>query len=204
MVKYYQGLPIKSMLYTVAMSMYYSNSDDDLIFSMLFAKKPVLRLPPSLREQMRKPLGFVFPNEQETLDHIKKTNPKMVIGVGDVVTSSLQKIGYTPNIGILDFKTRRDNYFLKTPSGKTYVNTPGEINREAVVALKVLITESLELDKKNNLYIEGEEDLLALPAILFAPINSVVLYGQFNLGVVFTKVTKEKKDIVKAMLLQFD
>ena len=51
--------------------------------------------------------------------------------------------------------------------------------------------------------VKGEEDLLALPAILFAPLNSVVLYGQIDLGVVMVEVTEEKKKGVEEILKKF-
>jgi len=42
-------------------------------------------------------------------------------------------------------------------------------------------------------HIKGEEDLLTLPAVLFAPLDSVVCYGQPGKGMVLVKVTEEKK-----------
>jgi len=41
--------------------------------------------------------------------------------------------------------------------------------------------------------VTGEEDLLALPAIVLAPLGSVVLYGQYDKGVVINEVTEELK-----------
>jgi hypothetical protein len=41
--------------------------------------------------------------------------------------------------------------------------------------------------------IDGEEDLLALVAVLYAPEKSLVVYGQPNEGMVVVEVTKEKK-----------
>lgn len=53
------------------------------------------------------------------------------------------------------------------------------------------------------LLVDGEEDLLALPAIVHAPIGGVVYYGQPQQGLVEVMVTEEKKREVLALLKQF-
>jgi len=39
----------------------------------------------------------------------------------------------------------------------------------------------------------GEEDLATIPAVVYAPIGSIVIYGQPKEGVVLIKVTPETK-----------
>jgi len=51
--------------------------------------------------------------------------------------------------------------------------------------------------------IDGEEDLLTLPAILLAPLSSLVLYGQWDRGAVMVEVTEEMKNQVKKLLERF-
>jgi uncharacterized protein (UPF0218 family) len=41
--------------------------------------------------------------------------------------------------------------------------------------------------------VEGEEDLLTLIAVLYAPKNALVLYGQPHEGLVAVRITSEKK-----------
>ena len=53
---------------------------------------------------------------------------------------------------------------------------------------------------QTKIVINGEEDLLALPAVLFAPEGSFVVYGQPKEGVVVIKVTAEKKAEVKLII----
>ncbi len=53
------------------------------------------------------------------------------------------------------------------------------------------------------LVIDGEEDLLALPAIDHAPLGSVVYYGQPGQGLVEVVVRKEKKVEARALLAAF-
>ena len=60
-----------------------------------------------------------------------------------------------------------------------------------------------KLHVSSQIKIQGEEDLLALPAILLAPLGSVVIYGQKDLGVVVVEVTEEKKEEVKKIINLF-
>jgi uncharacterized protein (UPF0218 family) len=48
--------------------------------------------------------------------------------------------------------------------------------------------------------VEGEEDLLTIVAVLYAPDGSFVVYGQPNEGIVVVKATPEKKDEANKLL----
>lgn len=174
-------------------------------YASRFKNKKTLTLPAEMRQIMRKPLGIIFENEVKTIDYINKIKPSMVITVGDVVTDSLRRKGFVPDITVVDFKTRRKKLTKQTGSSESgsHYNKAGTIQRTAVLTFKKDIKNFLNNDKKSSMYIKGEEDLLALPAILLAPLQSVVLYGQFDLGIVVTDVTEEKKKIVEALLHQF-
>jgi uncharacterized protein (UPF0218 family) len=75
-------------------------------------------------------------------------------------------------------------------------NPAGTITDEAVSAVE----RALSGGERVGLIVEGEEDLLALPAVLYAPLNSLVVYGQPYEGVVVVRVTQEKKDEVAQTL----
>lgn len=47
--------------------------------------------------------------------------------------------------------------------------------------------------EKVQIVIEGEEDIVALPFLIFAPVGWVVCYGQPNEGLVIVKITEESK-----------
>jgi hypothetical protein len=51
-----------------------------------------------------------------------------------------------------------------------------------------------------KMVIEGEEDLLTLPAILYAANDSFVIYGQPYEGIVIVKATPTKKKEIQAIL----
>jgi uncharacterized protein (UPF0218 family) len=63
-----------------------------------------------------------------------------------------------------------------------------------------LIGDSLKGKVRVKIIVDGEEDLATLPAILYAPLGSVVVYGQPNEGSVLVKVTPEKKRHVEEFM----
>ncbi len=77
-------------------------------------------------------------------------------------------------------------------------NPQGTITEEAFAAVQ----KALEKGEKNHIHlvVDGEEDLLTLVAVLFAPERSFVVYGQPYKGIVVVKVTPEKKAEAKALL----
>ncbi len=55
------------------------------------------------------------------------------------------------------------------------------------------IKKAMEEKEHTHIVVKGEEDLLTLVAVLFAPENAFVVYGQPYSGVVVVKVTLERK-----------
>jgi hypothetical protein len=68
-------------------------------------------------------------------------------------------------------------------------NPQGTITEEAIAAIR----DALESDEHFHILVDGEEDLLALIAVLFAPEKSLIVYGQPYTGIVVVEVTPEKK-----------
>ena len=75
-------------------------------------------------------------------------------------------------------------------------NPPGTITEEAIKTIK----DALETDKRAQIVIDGEEDLLTLIAVLHAPEKALVIYGQPKEGLVVIKVTENKKAEVRKIL----
>jgi len=48
--------------------------------------------------------------------------------------------------------------------------------------------------------VNGEEDLLVIPVCIYAPDNSVVMYGQPNEGLVIVKITPEIRNKTQTLL----
>ena len=78
-----------------------------------------------------------------------------------------------------------------------YVTNPqGTITKEAIAAVK----EAIDKNEHTHIVVDGEEDLLTLIAVLYAPENSFVVYGQPYMGIVVVKVTSQKKAEVEKFL----
>jgi len=72
---------------------------------------------------------------------------------------------------------------------KRIKNPPGTITFEALNAVK----EAFETSRTVKIIVDGEEDLLALLAIQYAPENSIIVYGQPREGLVVVRANREKK-----------
>ena len=89
-------------------------------------------------------------------------------------------------------------------NSRSYINAPGTIQRPAVRALIGALKRAVDKQEKSTITVRGEEDLLALPAMLLAPLGSVILYGQFDLGIVVVEVTEELKGRVRNIITNFE
>jgi pantetheine-phosphate adenylyltransferase len=176
-------------------------------YQLLFSETS-LTLPHSLRSKLREPIGKVV---QDLRDVISGSSHPVVIAVGDIVALTFFANDQQANVSIVDFKTRRHvlhgsdeislNALQPTISAK---NSAGKIEKEAVKRLNQAIATFLETGEKQTIKIDGEEDLLTLPAILLSPLGSVVVYGQFDRGAVIVTVTEEKKQDITALVKQFE
>lgn len=171
--------------------------------------KEELILPDNLREKLRKPLGLVFKDTFSLINYLEKRKLTMIIAVGDIIAKELLKEKINPEIKIIDFKTRRTIISQKlriklNQINFKMINKPGTISIKAAEKLKELIisvlSSSRKRESKNFFIIDGEEDLLALPAILFAPLKSLVVYGHFQYGIIGVEVTEKIKNKIKLLL----
>jgi hypothetical protein len=120
------------------------------------------------------------------------------------------KASVVPDVVIVDNKTKRmpiPDHVVKSLDHDSYKtvevkNPPATLTKE----LMDMIRESLQGSERIKIVVDGEEDLATLPAILYAPLGSVVIYGQPNEGSVLVKVTAEKKkhieELMKQMILE--
>jgi uncharacterized protein (UPF0218 family) len=162
---------------------------------------------PELRVKLKEPFGMLIQGSfAETMDKlgsiVKREKPPKVVSVGDTVSRNLHAYKMNPQLLITDNKCMRKRVKPKVFESKNVVhvkNPQGTITEEAIAAIK----EALESDEHFHIIVDGEEDLLALIAVLYAPEKSLVVYGQPYEGIVVVEVTPEKKtgamEILKAM-----
>lgn len=153
-------------------------------------------LPDSLRDELKKPSGDIYLSKESIKHFFQKT----VITVGDIVSSYCITYGFSPKVAIVDFKTQRSdvgpeikNLFHPTAQ---LANQAGTINS----AFGNIFLDLLQKKSPQTLLVEGEEDLLTLPVILLSPLESIILYGQKDLGMIAVIVTEEKKQFAKELL----
>jgi uncharacterized protein (UPF0218 family) len=150
---------------------------------------------PELRAKLKEPFGMLIRGT------FSETMSKLEI-VGDTVSRNLHEYRVNPQLSITDNKRMRKRIQPRTFPKKSVIhvrNPPGTITEEA----KTAIQEALECDRQVHIIVDGEEDLLALVAVLYAPEESLVVYGQPHEGIVVVKATPEKKaeamEILEAM-----
>ncbi|MGD6933066.1 MAG: GTP-dependent dephospho-CoA kinase family protein [Candidatus Bathyarchaeia archaeon] len=160
---------------------------------------------PELRVKLKEPFGILvkgsFDQTMAKMREIKTQNPPKIISVGDTVTKNLHDYKIPPDLAIIDNQCMRKKFqpTIYTSKAVNVKNPQGTITQEAVEAIK----EALKSAENIHIVVDGEEDLLTLVAVLYAPENAVVVYGQPYEGIVLVKVSPEKKakasEFLKAM-----
>lgn len=170
----------------------------------------ILKLPEHLRNKLKKPLGQLIKGSPDVTIKIakgiiEKLKPPKIITVGDIVTYSAKKYKLPLSIAIIDLKTMKKNSDVHISyKGNEIIikidNPAGTITHDAWKAVKNAMIKREEV----VILVNGEEDLLALPAIYFAPKGSIIIYGQPHEGIVVVKSDQNTKKKVKEILLEME
>jgi uncharacterized protein (UPF0218 family) len=129
---------------------------------------------------------------------IHQNKPPKVTTVGDVVSRETLATGIQVNLRIVDQMTLRKSINpIEIKAEVTYRvrNPAGVITRQAWDAIR----EALQ-HREAVIYVDGEEDLLAIPAILESPDNAFIVYGQPSQGLVVVTASPVTKHEVKEMM----
>jgi len=161
-----------------------------------------LKLPESLREQLKTPLGELVLQEDVSKENIlnKVSSESIVITVGDKTTENIIHLGIIPQIQVIDGLEKRNQRNIPMDetirTEFTCKNPSGEITEESIQTIQ----NAFSCERPVRIIVKGEEDLLVIPVCIFAPENSVVMYGQPNEGLVFVHVTPEMQAKVQKIL----
>ncbi len=161
-----------------------------------------MKLPDNLREQLKIPLGVLLPDDDAKKDTIQKHLPEncYIITVGDRTSEKMMDFGLTPSLQIIDGQEKRvkrdtpENVDIVT--NLTCDNPPAEITSQSIDIIK----KAFNSESPVRITVNGEEDLLVIPVCIYAPENSVVLYGQPNEGLVLVKITPEIRNKTQKLL----
>jgi len=166
-----------------------------------------ITLPESVRPLFRKLFGTLYTGTgDDTIRKLSKDldSPTKLISVGDVTTFHLLNSDIIPDILIVDDRTKRgpasDRVVVGTKH-KGFIeisvdNPAGVITGDLIDAVGDAIASSYRV----RIFVRGEEDLAAVPAMLMAPEGSAVLYGQPDQGVVLVQITESKKEEIRDLL----
>ena len=154
----------------------------------------------NLRKEYKKLFGTLIrePTKASLKEAIRDRNP--IVCVGDMVTYTLLKFGIRMDVAVVDYKTCRGDFAYAemirsmTSNNKKILNHPATISDEAYKTIKMAMEGSFPKDPTLLIEVEGEEDLLLMPAVVHAPGNAVLFYGQPNVGMVAVYPDKELRN----------
>ena len=154
-----------------------------------------------LKEELRKPLGKLYigdvdSSSSQAVEALRRSRAKPVITIGDVTTSMFMKHGLKPKVAVVDNRFERMSFGERIDFTGYVVNAihnpAGCIAPEAAEKVFDAVEGSLYV----ALVVDGEEDLLALPAVLACSEGGAVAYGQPKTGCVVITVDEKTKEKV--------
>ncbi len=131
----------------------------------------------SLRAELRKPFGKLL-TANKAKDEL--SSYKRVITVGDISTATFSD--FYP-IAIVDFRTMRNVRTRRIKYDFKITNPPGSITNEAIEIIRFAISSA----SRKVIYVDGEEDLLAIPAMIYSNDDDAVVYGMGGKFVIATQ-----------------
>ena len=160
-----------------------------------------MKLPDSLRDQMKVPLGILLPENQTQKNEIQKhlADNSYIITVGDRTTEKMIDFDLIPSLQIIDGQEKREKREppkLENATELTVDNPAAQITSQSISVIKKAFT----MQSPVRIFVNGEEDLLVLPVCVNAPENAVVLYGQPHEGLVIVKITTEIRNKAQSLL----
>lgn len=169
---------------------------------MELKKGQFLELPDWLRPALAQPFGTPM-QEEQVIERLKGSDV-YTITVGDETTKTLLRHGIEPNLAIFDLKTKR-NEITDSELPKHYKKAKKVKNPQKRVTYELWHAIKAALKKKREgIFVEGEEDLAALPCAEMAEEGAVMLYGIPNVGINFVLINKSVKAKVENLLSQME
>lgn len=164
----------------------------------------IYKLPESLRPLLADPFGPVHTSGEA----VRKVKGRFLIAVGDVVTQTFLNAGIVPKLMVIDGVTQRGAVVENALEGlPTHGVRRVEVTNPAAGLTPQLIAEMDKAIKGKGstvLFVRGEEDLAALPAMIMAPEGAAVCYGQPNKGVVVVVVTPFVREKAQSIFKQME
>lgn len=156
------------------------------------------------KELVRKPLGKLLAGPKDkvasgVISILNKDDFEKVIVVGDFSARVFLERKLPADIFIIDGKIERrpvNKPVVAKAVKRSVTNPAGRISARAFS----LVGEATKFESPVLIEVKGEEDLLTLAAIVEAPLNSLVFYGQPRRGMVAVEITRRKKRSIERLL----
>lgn len=146
---------------------------------------------------LKEPFGVLIKDDTIDKESLNREigRAHKIITVGDTTTEKLVRLGYIPDISVVDGKEKRikKHKIFEYPTDKIlfFENKPGELDEHIITEIMKLTQNKLK--NKIQFIIEGEEDLVALPFLMFSPDDWVICYGQPYHGLVIVHVNEDSR-----------
>jgi len=158
-----------------------------------------LVLPEEMRSELKEPMGDVSPD----VDEERLTG--RVVAVGDMVTYHLLGAGVTPDVAVVDGRTKREDVDDEVIERWKGMGVAARVENEAGAVSRALAEALADVyDEGGLVEVEGEEDLAVLPAVALASDGDTVVYGQPDEGMVYVDVDTEARDYVLDIMRRMD
>jgi hypothetical protein len=157
-------------------------------------------LPNFLRKKLRKPLGIsILGKKTEVIKKfqqlLEKKRFKKIITVGDYCSLTLPS-----DVKIFDGRIKRRKI---NPPPNFWWGALKCSNPRGTIQKGVWQVIKKALKKNKNVFVEGEEDLLAIPAVLLSGKKTAVVYGLPNKGICLIEISPKIKKIFRELLKKF-
>lgn len=161
-------------------------------------------LPEALRGELARDFGPVLQTE-DLHDELRYAD--CIVAVGDIVSVTLLDQRIEPRVVICDYKTQRggddaelrDRLRAWDAREVAVSNPPATVTREAWDAVAEAVA-----GHPTRIVVDGEEDLLGIPAMWEAPEGAKVLYGAPGRGVVVVTVDVALKRLIEGLVARLD
>jgi uncharacterized protein (UPF0218 family) len=168
---------------------------------------PTLVLTDAQKRLLKQPLGELIAGTPADCNRVlneivTKEKPTRLILVGDTVSRNAIQMRMRPDVIIVDNLEKREKAVQFDYSAEHIFRTQ---NRAGTIESGTwqIIDEAVR-QGNSVVLVDGEEDLLTLPAILSSPDKSIVVYGQPSVGIVIVRVTPEKKKDITKLVEQME
>ncbi len=160
-------------------------------------------VPAALRPRLAERYGPVYSGAEAD----RRIRELKVFGAcGDMVTAQALRLGKTPLVAVVDYKTKR-----KEPVDPTAFSSLAQIRVRKVHNPPGVLTEALRtaihdlvFEGGGLIVVDGEEDLGALALVEALPSGATVIYGIPGAGVSFVPVNPRTKDNARSLIAQME